>query len=97
MAYPKNCLCADFENGLIAYDCHVHNKFPMHFVGDEGLECNCDTSEVNIAPSITIDKITEDFSRGVSEESFRHLIEGRSIHGIINGILVEVRPVKVLE
>lgn len=37
--------------------------------------------------------ITEDFTRAVSETSLEHLRHGRPIHGVIGGVLVEVRPV----
>lgn len=39
--YPQDCQCQDFEHGLVANDCHVHNENPRHFVGDENLDCDC--------------------------------------------------------
>lgn len=38
-------------------------------------------------------QITEDFTRAVSEASIEHLRHGRPIHGVMGGVLVEVRPV----
>lgn len=39
--YPQDCQCEDYEHGLIANDCHVHNENPRHFIGDENLDCDC--------------------------------------------------------
>ncbi|MBW4061722.1 hypothetical protein HJC99_04095 [Candidatus Saccharibacteria bacterium] len=39
--YPQDCQCEDYENGLRAFDCHVHEAKPHHFIGDFDFDCTC--------------------------------------------------------
>lgn len=41
--YPQTCQCENFEHGLVANDCHVHNENPRHFIDGENLDCDCYT------------------------------------------------------